>query len=66
MTQKHGWHELVTPVKRGKARKAGANEEVRISAECHAATTRVYRLKRVFNMDSNAARWRPVPGMAVR
>ena len=47
----HRWREEVTPAKRGKALKMGANAEVKTPAECHAAMTWAQRLKRVFNID---------------
>ena len=52
----HRWRGEVTPAKRGKAPKMGANAEVKTPAECHAAKTWAQRLKRVFNIDPNAAR----------
>ena len=47
----HRWRGEVTPARRGKALKTGANAEVRTPAECHAAMTWAQRLKRVFNID---------------
>jgi len=47
----HRWRGEVTPAKRGKALKMGANAEVKTPAECHAAMTWAQRLKRVFNID---------------
>ena len=47
----HRWRGEVTPAKRGKAPKTGANAEVRTPAECHAAMTWAQRLRRVFNID---------------
>ena len=47
----HRWRGEVTPAKRGKALKMGANAEVKTPAECHAAMSWAQRLKRVFNID---------------
>jgi hypothetical protein len=47
----HRWRGEVTPARRGKALKTGANAEVRTPAECHAAMTWAQRRKRVFNID---------------
>jgi hypothetical protein len=47
----HRWRGEVTPARRGKALKTGANAEVRTPAECHAAMTWAQRLKRMFNID---------------
>jgi hypothetical protein len=47
---------LARGAKRGKAPKMGANAEVKTPAECHAAMTWAQRLRRVFNIDPNAAR----------
>tara|TARA_R110002072_G_scaffold180462_1_gene336476 strand:- start:109 stop:621 length:513 start_codon:yes stop_codon:yes gene_type:complete len=47
----HRWRGEVTPARRGKALKTGANAVVRTPAECHAAMTWAQRLKRVFNID---------------
>ena len=41
----------VTPARRGKELKTGANTEPKTPAECHAAMTWAQRLKRVFNID---------------
>jgi len=47
----HRWRGEVTPARRGKALKTGANAEVRTPTECHAAMTWAQRLKRVFKID---------------
>jgi len=47
----HRWRGEVTPARRGKAIKMGANAVVKTPAECHAAMTWAQRLKRVFNID---------------
>ena len=47
----HRWRGEVTPARRGKALKTGANTEVRALAECHASMTWAQRLKRAFNTD---------------
>ena len=47
----HRWRGEVTPAKRGKAPKMGANPEVKTPIERHAAMTWAQRLKRVFNTD---------------
>jgi hypothetical protein len=47
----HRWRGLVTPARRGKGRKRGADSEGRTAAEQHAAMTWAQRLKRVFNID---------------
>jgi hypothetical protein len=56
----HRWRGLVTPARRGKGVQKNANADVRTPAECHAAMTWAQRLKRVFNIDPNAARSRYV------
>jgi hypothetical protein len=47
----HRWRGEVTPARRGKALKTGANAEVRTPVERHASMTWAQRLKRVFNID---------------
>jgi hypothetical protein len=54
----HHWRGLVSPARRGKGFKSISNAEVRSAAERHAAMTWAQRLKRVFNIDPNAARSR--------
>ncbi len=47
----HRWRVGVTPAKRGKALKTGANAKVRTPAERHAAMTWTHAPKRVFKID---------------
>jgi hypothetical protein len=56
----HRWRGLVTPAKSGKGVKPNSNAQVRSTTERHAAMTWAQRLKRVFNIDPNAARSRSV------
>ena len=46
----HRWGGMVTPAKRGKSPKRGANAEVNIPIERHAAVTWAQRLNRIFNI----------------
>jgi hypothetical protein len=55
----HRLRGTVTPARRGKGVKPIANTEVSSPAERHAAMTWAQRLKRVFNIDPNAARSKP-------
>ena len=54
LASNHRWRGEVTPAKRGKATKVGANAEVKTPIERHAAMTWAQRLKRVFNIDIEA------------
>ncbi len=59
-------HALVTPAKRGKGNKSKVLDETEehTPVERHAAMTWAQRLKRVFNIDPNAARSRPARNAA--
>ena len=48
---------LATPAKRGKVRRKAIGQD-KTPEECRSAMTWAQRLKRVFNIDPNAARWK--------